>query len=42
MAADDDPEVVTLPNDAGYVLVAVDRIVEAAPAPLAADQGPGP
>jgi peptidyl-prolyl cis-trans isomerase D len=35
MAADDDPEVVTLPNDAGYVLVAVDRIIEPAPSPLA-------
>ena len=35
MAADDDPEVVTLPNDAGYVVVAVDRLIEAAPAPLA-------
>jgi peptidyl-prolyl cis-trans isomerase D len=35
MAADDDPEIVTLPNDAGYALVAVDNIVEAAPAPLA-------
>jgi peptidyl-prolyl cis-trans isomerase D len=34
MAADDDPEIVTLPNDAGYVLVDVDNIVEAAPAPL--------
>jgi peptidyl-prolyl cis-trans isomerase D len=35
MAIDDDPEVVTLPNDAGYAVVAVDRIIEAAPAPLA-------
>jgi len=35
MAIDDDPEVVTLPNDAGYAVVAVDRIAEAAPAPLA-------
>ena len=35
MAADDDPEVVTLPNEAGYVMVAVDRVIEAAPAPLA-------
>jgi len=35
MAIDDDPEVVTLPNDTGYAVVAVDRIVEAAPAPLA-------
>ena len=31
----DAAEVVTLPGDAGYVLVGVDRIVEAAPAPLA-------
>lgn len=35
MAVDDDPEVVTLPNDAGYAIVGVDRIIEAAPAPLA-------
>jgi peptidyl-prolyl cis-trans isomerase D len=35
MAIDDDPEVVTLPNDAGYAVVSVDRIIEAAPAPLA-------
>ena len=35
MAPDDDPEVVTLPNDAGYAVVAVDRVIEAAPAPLA-------
>ncbi|WP_294120266.1 peptidyl-prolyl cis-trans isomerase [Sphingomonas sp.] len=35
MAVDDDPEVVNLPNDGGYVIVAVDRIMEAAPAPLA-------
>ena len=35
MAVDDDPEVVTLANDAGYAIVAVDRIIEAAPAPLA-------
>jgi peptidyl-prolyl cis-trans isomerase D len=35
MAVDDDPEVVTLPNDAGYVILAVDRVIEAAPAPLA-------
>src|SRR5690606_23472360 len=35
MTADDTPEVVTLANDAGYVLVGVDRISEAAPAPLA-------
>ncbi|MCL6740061.1 peptidyl-prolyl cis-trans isomerase [Sphingomonas sp. RB56-2] len=35
MAVDDDPEVVTLANDGGYVIVAVDRVIEAAPAPLA-------
>ncbi len=35
MAIDDDPEVVTLPNDSGFAVVGVDRIVEAAPAPLA-------
>ena len=35
MAIDDDPEVVTLPNETGFAVVAVDRIVEAAPAPLA-------
>ncbi|HXG81037.1 MAG TPA: peptidyl-prolyl cis-trans isomerase [Sphingomicrobium sp.] len=35
MATDDDPEIVTLPGEAGYALVAVDRIQEAAPAPLA-------
>ena len=35
MDADSDPEVVTLPNNAGYALVAVERVIEAAPAPLA-------
>jgi len=35
MGVDDDPEVVTLPNDAGFVLVDVENVVEAAPAPLA-------
>lgn len=35
MEAGADAEVVTLPNDAGYALVAVDQVVEAAPAPLA-------
>ncbi|HVF37504.1 MAG TPA: peptidyl-prolyl cis-trans isomerase [Sphingomicrobium sp.] len=35
MAAEDDPEVVTLPGEAGYALVGVERIIEAAPAPLA-------
>ena len=34
MAADDPPETLTLPDDAGYAVVAVDRIIEAAPAPL--------
>ena len=36
LAADDDPVIETLPNDAGYLLVGVGRIVSAAPAPLAA------
>jgi peptidyl-prolyl cis-trans isomerase D len=35
MSPEDDPEVVTLSNDAGYALVAVDRVIEASPAPLA-------
>ena len=35
MVPDDDPEIVTLPGEAGYALVAVDRVQEAAPAPLA-------
>ena len=35
LAQDDDPVVETLPADAGYALVGVDRIVAAAPAPLA-------
>lgn len=35
MMPDDDPEVVTLANDGGYAVVAVDREIEAAPAPLA-------
>ena len=35
MAVDDDPEVVTLANDAGFALVDVDNVIEAAPAPLA-------
>jgi peptidyl-prolyl cis-trans isomerase D len=35
MAVDDDPEVVTLANDGGYVVVDVDQVIEAAPAPLA-------
>lgn len=35
MMPEDDPEVVTLPDDGGYAVVAVDRVIEAAPAPLA-------
>jgi peptidyl-prolyl cis-trans isomerase D len=35
MMPDDDPEVVTLANDGGFAVVAVDRVIEAAPAPLA-------
>ena len=35
MEAGADAEVVTLPNEAGYALVAVDQLIEAAPAPLA-------
>ncbi len=35
MAAGDDPQVETLPGDAGYALVAVDQVIAAAPAPLA-------
>ena len=35
MEAGADAEVVTLPNEAGYALVAVDQIIETAPAPLA-------
>ena len=35
MTPDDDPEIVTLPNDGGYAIVAVDSVIEAAPAPLA-------
>ena len=35
MGVDDDPEVVTLPDDAGYALVDVENVAEAAPAPLA-------
>jgi peptidyl-prolyl cis-trans isomerase D len=35
LAADDDPVVETLPNDAGYLLVGLGRVVSAAPAPLA-------
>jgi peptidyl-prolyl cis-trans isomerase D len=35
MSLDDDPEIVTLPEGAGYALVAVDRVMESAAAPLA-------
>ncbi len=35
MEAGADAEVVTLPDNAGYALVAVDQVIEAAPAPLA-------
>ena len=35
MEAGADAEVATLPNNAGYALVAVDQIIETAPAPLA-------
>ncbi|MDQ3144429.1 MAG: hypothetical protein M3Q57_06065, partial [Pseudomonadota bacterium] len=35
LAAEDDPVIETLPNDAGYLLVGVGRIIPAAPAPLA-------
>jgi peptidyl-prolyl cis-trans isomerase D len=35
MGADEDAEIVTLPEDAGYVVVAIDRIIDSAPAPLA-------
>jgi peptidyl-prolyl cis-trans isomerase D len=35
MSPEDDPEVVTLPDNAGYVLVALDSVIAAAPAPLA-------
>ncbi len=36
MAQDDDPQVETLENNAGYALVGVDQIISAAPQPLAA------
>lgn len=35
LADGDDPDVATLADDAGYVLVGVDRIADAAPAPIA-------
>lgn len=36
LTADDDPVVETLPNDGGYLLVGLGRVVSPAPAPLAA------
>jgi len=35
MAPEDDPEVITLPNDGGFAVVAAERVIEAAPAQLA-------
>jgi peptidyl-prolyl cis-trans isomerase D len=35
MGADEDAEIVTLPEDAGFVVVAIDRVIDSAPAPLA-------
>ena len=35
MGADEDAEIVTLPENAGFVVVAIDRVIESAPAPLA-------
>ena len=35
MGADEDAEIVTLPENAGYVVVAIDRVINSAPAPLA-------
>ena len=35
MGEDEDAEVVPLPNDGGYLVVAVERVIGAAPAPLA-------
>jgi peptidyl-prolyl cis-trans isomerase D len=35
MGADEDAEIVTLPENAGYVVVAIDRVIDSAPAPLA-------
>lgn len=39
MSPDDDPEIITLPEDGGYAMVAVDRVMESAPAPLAEIKG---
>jgi len=35
MGADEDAEIVTLPGDAGYLIVAIDRVIDSAPAPFA-------
>ena len=35
MGEDEDAEIVTLPNDAGYIVVAVERVIASSPAPLA-------
>jgi len=35
MGADEDAEIVTLPENGGYVVVAIDRVIDSAPAPLA-------
>lgn len=35
MAEGDDPEVIVLPNNAGYLLIALEQVIAAAPAPLA-------
>jgi peptidyl-prolyl cis-trans isomerase D len=34
MGVDEDAEILTLPENAGFVIVAIDRIIESAPAPL--------
>jgi peptidyl-prolyl cis-trans isomerase D len=39
MGADEDAEIVTLPDDGGYVVVAIDRVIEPAAAPLAEIKG---
>ena len=35
IGADEDAEIVTLPGDAGYAIVAIDRVIDSAPAPFA-------
>jgi len=35
MSVDEDAEIVTLPENAGFVVVAIDRVINSAPAPLA-------